>query len=119
MKGKGAEVTATKAATIVGNGKLHLGNSWHSAFLFINRVVISYIWKCINLVKLLSFKRECRWVLHQLFVVVVFNNCLAIYSILISILNAKGSGVFLFVFFNYIVIKFSTDGEMHLIIYFA
>jgi hypothetical protein len=100
----------------VSYGEFYLRNCGYSPLFFVHRVVRSHIRKGVDPVKLLPLKRICGRILHQLFVVVIFNYGFAVYGILVLVLNAEGSCVFIGVFLDLVEVKFCGNGIVHLVL---
>ena len=93
MEGQRTEITRAKAATVVGERELNLGNSRHASEIVIIGVEIPCIRQSVNCVKLLPLKGRHGRILHQHLVAVVLHNGLAVYRIGVFILHREGLGI--------------------------
>ena len=116
MESKGAEVTATKAASVMSYGELDLCNSRDTAVLFINGVVISHKGKGINAVQLLALKRRHGGILDQQLAVVFLDYGATVDGVLIFILYAEGFRILSVIGLKLVVIEASGNLIMYLVL---
>ena len=65
MEGQCTEITASKAASVADERKLHLAYRRHSACLLVARMICPHIRQCIYLIHLLLRQWLLRWILHH------------------------------------------------------
>ncbi len=94
MKGNRAERTAAEAAAVMRDRKLYLAKRRNAADLVVARMPCARIRQRIDLVHILTRQERRRRILHDLLVVVIFHNGLAVHGALVVILDLKRLGVF-------------------------